>query len=140
MPSPVSRHVGFYYGHPQNRFWRVLAALYDEPVPQENADRTALVLAHGIALWDVLESCSIEGASDASIRDARANDLSRVLDAAPIERVFTTGTKAGDLYRRLCEDATGMPATVLPSPSAANARMRLPDLVDAYRILASCTR
>lgn len=135
MPSPVSRQVGFYYGHPQNRFWPTLAALFDESLPQGNDERTAFALRHGIALWDVLASCTIVGASDASIRDAEANDLSRIFDAAPIERVFTTGTKASALYAKLCEPLYGRPAIALPSPSAANARMRLDDLVEAYRVI-----
>ena len=100
MPSPKSREAAFFYGHPQNRFWRVLAALFDEPVPEDNAERTDLLLRHHIALWDVLESCDIRGASDASIANARPNDLSRVLEKAPVRRVFCTGTAAGR-YARL---------------------------------------
>lgn len=136
MPSPASREVGFYYGHPQNRFWRVLAELFGAPVPATNEERAALALSHGIALWDVLASCEIEGASDASIKNAQPNDLSRVLDAAPIRAVFTTGAKAAALYRRF--DAPlfpDLPHTALPSTSPANARMRLPELVEAYRPL-----
>lgn len=135
MPSPASREVGFYYGHPRNRFWPVLARLYDEPLPQTNDERAQLCLRHGIALWDVLASCTITGASDSSIRDAVPNDLSRVLDAAPIERAFTTGTRATSLYARYCEPACGITAIALPSTSPANARMSLDQLVDAYRVL-----
>ncbi len=135
MPSPVSRAEGFFYGHPQNRFWRVMEALFGLPdhALADNDARRAFLLEHQIALWDVLASCTIEGASDASIHHARPNDLRRILDAAPIEAVFTTGTKATQLYHRLCEKDCGMPATPLPSTSPANARMRLPDLVQAYR-------
>ena len=135
MPSPKSREVGFFYGHPQNRFWRVMEALFGLPERAlvDNDARRAFLLERRIALWDVLASCSIEGASDASIRDARPNDLRRILDVAPVRAVFTTGTKAAHLYRRLCEQDCGMPAMPLPSTSAANARMRLPDLVEAYR-------
>ena len=136
MPSPASRAIGFYYGHSQNRFWRVLAALWDEPVPATNKDRAALALRHRIALWDVLSSCDIAGASDASITNASPNDLSRVIDAAPIEAVFTTGAKAAQLYDRFCASAfSDLPHIVLPSTSAANARMRLGDLVAAYDVL-----
>ncbi|MCR5845168.1 MAG: DNA-deoxyinosine glycosylase [bacterium] len=138
MPSPKSREVGFYYGHPQNRFWRILAELFDEPLPTSNEERTALVLEHRIALWDVLASCEIEGASDSSIRNAVPNDISRVLDRAPIKAIFTTGGKAKELYDRHLCDHVGMEAIALPSSSAANARMRLPQLVDAYRILLDC--
>lgn len=132
MPSPKSREAGFFYGHPHNRFWRVLAALFDEPAPRTVADKRDMLLRRRIALWDVLESCDIEGASDASIRNARPNDLARILDAAPIAAVFATGTKAGELYRKLCEPALGMPCITLPSTSPANAKMRLDDLVRAY--------
>lgn len=136
MPSPVSREVGFYYGHPQNRFWKVLGALFDEPEPRTNEERTAFLLAHRIALWDVLASCTIEGASDASIADPVPNDLSAVVDAAPIEAVFTTGAKAAALYRRFdAELAERLAHTALPSTSPANARMRLADLVAAYQPL-----
>ena len=136
MPSPKSREVGFYYGHPQNRFWRVIAALWNEPVPATNEARAALVLRHRIALWDVIASCEIAGASDASIAHARPNDLARVVDAAPIEAVFTTGAKAARLYERLCAPAfPDLPHIALPSTSAANARMRTDDLVAAYEPL-----
>ena len=136
MPSPTSREVGFYYGHPQNRFWQVLGALFDEPEPRTNEERTAFLLARHIALWDVLASCTIEGASDASIADPVPNDLSTVVDVAPIEAVFTTGAKAAALYRRFDADlAERLVHTALPSTSPANARMRMPDLVAAYQPL-----
>ncbi|WP_418949727.1 DNA-deoxyinosine glycosylase [Slackia isoflavoniconvertens] len=132
MPSPASREQGFYYGHPQNRFWRVLAAIFDEPVPRTIEEKCDMLLRHHIALWDVLASCEIEGASDASIRDAQPNDLARIFDAADIRAVFATGTKAGELYRKLIEPTLGVPCTTLPSTSPANAKMKLADLVDAY--------
>lgn len=136
MPSPKSREAAFFYGHPQNRFWRVLAALFDEPVPEDNVERADLLLRHHIALWDVLESCDIRGASDASIANARPNDLSRVLGRTPVRRVFCTGAAAGRYYTKLCEAASGLPASVLPSPSPANAAWSLPRLVEAYRPVA----
>lgn len=132
MPSPKSREVGFYYGHPQNRFWRVLAALFDEPLATTNERRRDQLLRHHIALWDVLASCEIEGASDASIGDAVPNDLMRVLDAAPIEAVFCTGAKAAELYGRHCAATTGIPCVKLPSTSPANAAVKLDELVMAY--------
>lgn len=135
MPSPKSREVGFYYGHPQNRFWRVLAALFDEPVATTNERRRDQLLRHHIALWDVLASCEIEGASDASITGAVPNDLARVLDAAPIEAVFCTGARAAELYTRFCEPRTGMPCVKLPSTSPANAAVKLDELVEAYGAL-----
>ncbi len=132
MPSPASREQGFYYGHPQNRFWRVLAAIFDEPAPRTIGEKRDMLLRHHVALWDVLASCEIEGASDASIRDARPNDLARIFDAADIRAVFATGTKAGELYRKLIEPTLGVPCTTLPSTSPANAKMKLADLVGAY--------
>lgn len=132
MPSPASREQGFYYGHPQNRFWRVLAAIFDEPVPRTIEEKRDMLLRHHVALWDVLASCEIEGASDASIRDAQPNDLARIFDAADIRAVFATGTKAGELYRKLIEPTLGVPCTTLPSTSPANAKMKLADLVGAY--------
>ena len=141
MPSPKSREIGFYYGHPQNRFWKVMGALFDEPEPLGIEGRTAFLYAHGIALWDVLSSCAIVGASDASIVDPVANDLSRIAEAAPLEAVFTTGSKAAGLYRRFCTGMLpGVPHTALPSTSPANARMRLADLVEAYRPLRDALR
>ena len=133
MPSPASRELGFNYGHPQNRFWRVMARLADEPVPATNDRKRDFCLRHHIALWDVLAECEIEGASDASIRNARPNDLASIVRAAPIEAVFCTGAKAWELYRRLgCEEACGLPAVKLPSTSPANAAWSLDALVEAY--------
>lgn len=138
MPSPKSREVGFYYGHPQNRFWRVMEALFELPSHSlvENDMRRAFLLKQHIALWDVLASCTIEGAADASIVDAIPNDLTRIFDAAPITHVFTTGGKATQLCQRMNGDmlsARNIALTGLPSTSAANARVRLDQLVEAYR-------
>ena len=138
FPSPKSREIGFFYGNPQNRFWRVIAALWDEPVPAGettealNEARRDLCLRHHIAVWDVLASCTITGASDASITDAVPTDLSPILRAAPIAAIFCTGSAAGRYYRRFQEPVTGLPATVLPSTSPANARWRLEDLIRAW--------
>ena len=135
FPSVKSREQMFYYGHPQNRFWKVVAALCDSCVPQTIEEKRTLLLAHHIALWDVLASCEIEGASDASITGAVPNDLARVLDAAPIEAVFCTGARAAELYTRFCEPRTGMPCVKLPSTSPANAAVKLDELVEAYGVL-----
>lgn len=134
MPSPRSRAEGFYYAHPQNRFWRVLAAVYDEAVPQTTEERTALLGRHGLALWDVLASCTITGAADSSIRCPVPNDIAALLRQYPgISRVCTTGSTAARLYRQLILPQTGIPADGLPSPSAANARTSFDRLVTAYR-------
>lgn len=135
FPSVKSRETGFFYGHPQNRFWRVLAALYDEPLPRTVAEKTALLLRNRIALWDVIRSCEIDGSSDASIREVVPNDLSVILRAAPVKRVFTNGGTADALYRKYCEQATGLRAVSLPSTSPANARTDLAGLIEAWSVL-----
>ncbi|MCI1956289.1 MAG: DNA-deoxyinosine glycosylase [Oscillospiraceae bacterium] len=140
MPSPKSRAYGFYYSHPQNRFWRVVSELYGSPLPRTNEEKTAFLLKNRIALWDVLKSCRIRGADDASIRDPVPNDIAGLLAKTGIRTVFTTGTKAAALYRRLCRETTGVDAVPLPSTSPANCR-RYPyeKLLDAYRILRDYT-
>ena len=136
IPSPKSREMQFNYGHPQNRFWRVLARIAQEPVPSTNERKRDFCLRHHIALWDVLAECDIEGASDASIRNAKANDLAIITDVANIEAVFCTGAKAHDLYRRLgCEQMCGLPAVKLPSTSPANAACSFEQLVEAYGVI-----
>ncbi len=141
MPSPKSREYGFYYSHPQNRFWRVLAALYGGPVPAANGEKADFLLEHRIALWDVLKSCRIRGADDGSIRDPVANDIAGLLARTGIRAVFTTGTKAAALYRRLCLPQTGRAAIALPSTSPANCRRyTFETLVEAYRVLLDYTR
>lgn len=140
MPSPKSRETGFYYNHPQNRFWPVMAALFSAPVPQTNEEKEQLVRDHGIALWDVLAECSIEGAADGTIADIVPNDIARILGQAPIKAVFCTGAKATELYRRHCEAATGMPCMRLSSTSPANAGTSLGQLIEEYRqILPFCS-
>lgn len=137
FPSPKSREVGFFYGHPQNRMWRVLAEVMNErAVPQTVEDRTAFLLSYRIAMWDVIASCAIKGASDASIRDVVPNDLSRILDVAPIQAIFCTGGKSHQLYRRYQEKLVGIPAIKLPSTSGANASWGFDRLVAAYQVVA----
>lgn len=135
FPSPKSRELGFFYGHPQNRMWKVLAAVTGEDMPQTVEERRVFLLRNGIAMWDVLASCTIKGASDASIQNAVPNDLSRILDTAPIERVYATGAKAHELYQRYLEPVYGRECARLPSTSPANAVMGLDELVEAYRVI-----
>lgn len=132
LPSPKSRERQFYYGNPQNRFWPVMAEVLQEELPESNEERAAMLLRHGVALWDVVARCEIAGASDASIRNPVPNDLDRILAVAPIQAIYATGSTAGTLYRRLIEPQLGRPITVLPSTSPANARWRVPALVEAY--------
>ena len=136
MPSPKSRERGFHYGNPQNRFWRVMAALWGEKVPASDVERRSFCRRRQIALDDVLESCVIEGASDASISDPVPNDLrGRVLSHAPIRKIFCTGATSHRLYRRLIEPELGVSATKLPSTSPANAAWSLDRLIDAYSVV-----
>lgn len=135
MPSPVSRKNGFYYSHPQNRFWKVLSVLLDEKLPSDNEERTRLLLKHHIALWDVLASCSINGAQDSSIKDPIANDISSLLNRTSIKAVFTTGKTAARLYQKLCLPQTGIKAIALPSTSPANQRYSLEKLVGEYKVI-----
>ena len=134
MPSPKSREVGFYYGHPQNRFWRVLARVLGENEPKDITAKKAMVLRHHIAMLDVLAECEIEGASDSSIKNPKINDMDVIFAKATIKAVFTTGAKAAELYRKLCKP--NWPECIkLPSTSAANAAYSLERLTESYRII-----
>ena len=133
MPSPRSREQGFYYMHPQNRFWKMLCAVLGEDIPTDIGGRRNMCLRHGIALWDVLESCEINGASDSSIRSAVPNDLEKVFIAADIRAVFTTGKKAQALYEKFFADK--MHAVCLPSTSPANRTISEADMLDKYRVI-----
>ena len=135
FPSVKSREQGFFYGHPQNRFWRVTAAVFGDEVPGTVPERRAFLLRHGVALWDVIAACEIIGSSDASIRDATVNDLRPILEAAPIRAIFVNGQTAAKLYRRYTEPVTGRPAVVLPSTSPANASWSLERLIEAWRVI-----
>lgn len=135
FPSVKSREVGFYYGHPQNRFWPVFAALYGEEVPMGTQARCDFALAHGVALWDVLHSCTITGSSDASIRDAVPNDIASLLEKTRIRRVFCNGQRSFQTYERYLAASCGISAAALPSTSAANAAWRLERLVEAWRVI-----
>lgn len=135
MPSPASRKAGFYYMHPQNRFWKVLCTVLGEPLPEGVAARQALLLRHGIALWDTLASCEIEGAADAAIKCPVPNDFSPIFKEASIRAVFTTGKKAHQLYTKHCAAKCGMPALLLPSTSPANCAVTVDALCDAYRAI-----
>lgn len=136
FPSVKSREQQFFYGHSQNRFWRVMAQVLDCPVPQEIPEKRAMLLSHGIAVWDVIASCTITGSSDASIRDVVPNDLSRILNAADIRQIYTNGAKAYELYQKYLADATGREAVKLPSTSPANAAYSVERLTKAWSVIA----
>lgn len=136
MPSPKSREAGFFYGHPQNRMWTVLARVFREETPMGTGARRAFLLKHHIAMWDVLSACEIKGADDSSIKNAVPNDLEPILETAPIAAIFTSGKKAFSLYNRHMLPQTGREAVPLPSTSPANCRYETVEtLTAAYGIL-----
>ena len=125
FPSVKSRENNFYYGHPQNRFWKVLAQIYEVDVPQTIEEKKSFLLEHYIAVWDVIESCKIIGSSDSSIKDVVVNDFSMILNNSRIETIYVNGGKAYELYHRYAEKQTGRLAVKLPSTSPANAAWNL---------------
>ena len=135
FPSVLSRENRFYYGNPQNRFWRVMAEVLGESVPaiEDIPSKRALLLRHGVALWDVIESCDVRGSSDASIKNVVPADVARITRVAPIRAVICNGGTAGRLYHRWLEPVTGLAATVLPSTSPANAAWSLARLTERWR-------
>lgn len=135
FPSVQSRERLFFYGHPQNRFWRVSAAVFRSPVPTSIEEKRAFLLSHHIALWDVLGACDITGSADSSIKNATVNDLSPILSHAPIERIFVNGQTAKKYYDRYTRVQTGVEAIVLPSTSPANAAWSVERLVEAWSVL-----
>ncbi len=135
MPSPKSRELGFYYSHPRNRFWPVLAKIFDEEIPETPEEKQNFCIRNKIALWDVLKECEIEGASDSSIKNAVPNDISVILNSANIKAVFATGTTAAKLYKKFLEPETKIPAFALPSTSPANAKVKFEELCEEYKII-----
>ena len=139
FPSVKSREAMFFYGHPQNRFWRVVAVVYEEAFPETVEQRKAFLLRNHIAAWDVIKSCDITGSSDSSIKNVTANDLSIILDAAPIETIYVNGKTAEKMYKKYIEPVNHRPAVALPSTSPANAAWRLEQLIEAWSIIRSET-
>lgn len=135
FPSVKSREQQFFYGHKQNRFWRVLAQVLGCAVPESIEDKRAMLLTHHIAVWDVIASCEITGSSDATIRNVVPNDLSRILSHADIRAIYTNGAKAHQLYQKYIYPVNGREALLLPSTSPANAGYSLDRLVEAWRVI-----
>ena len=139
FPSVKSREQAFFYGHPQNRFWKIVSAVYDETgVPADVsgwtvADKRAFALRHHLALYDVIEECDILGSSDSSIRNVVPADLGPILQGSKVRRIFVNGKTAGKYYQMYLEPATGIRAEVLPSTSPANAAWSLEKLTEAWR-------
>lgn len=135
FPSVKSRQTGFYYGHPQNRFWKVVSSLYNESVPHTIEEKKALLKRCRIALWDVIASCDIRGSSDASIRNIAVNPVGSVLRGASIERIYTNGATAKRLYDTYLKQQTGLEAIPLPSTSPANASYSIEHLINAWSVI-----
>lgn len=125
----------FFYGHPQNRFWSVLAEIYGIPKPETVEEKKKLILENGLALWDVIASCEITGSSDSSISDVTANDLSVIINNSKVKRIFVNGKTAEKYYNKYTYPKTGIKAICLPSTSPANAAWKIERLVEEWKII-----
>lgn len=139
FPSVKSREAMFFYGHPQNRYWRVLAAVFGEEIPETVPERKAFLLRNHIAAWDVIASCDIVGSSDSSIRNVTANDLAPILEAAEIRQIYVNGKTAEKMYRKYTEQVIERPCICLPSTSPANAAWSLDKLIEAWSVVREVT-
>ena len=133
FPSVKSREMQFFYGHPQNRFWRVLAQVLNETVPQTIAEKKEMLLRHHIALWDVIASCDIAGSSDSSIRNVVPNDLAYIIGRSRITRIYANGAKSKQLYDKYLAKELGIEAVQLPSTSPANAAYSVERLLEYWQ-------
>lgn len=134
FPSVKSREQQFFYGHPRNRFWPLLAAIYQEATPETIEEKTAFLLRHRIALWDVIDCCEIAGSSDSSIRNAVPCDLKKIMDTAPIRMIYLNGGTAAKWYRKFWQKENWN-YTQLPSTSPANAAWTFEKLFDSWKII-----
>lgn len=135
LPSVKSREQHFFYGHPQNRFWKVISALMNEPIPSNVEEKRELLLKHNIAVWDVIQSCDIKGSSDSSIKNVVPTDLSSIIEHSKITKVFCNGKTSGKLYKKYQSKIVGIDAIVLPSTSPANAAYSLERLLTEWIVV-----
>lgn len=135
FPSVKSREAAFFYGHPQNRFWSVLAMVYGVPKPETVEEKKKLVLDNNLALWDVIAQCEIVGSSDSSISDVTANDLSVIINNSKVDKIFVNGKTAEKYYKKYTYPKTGITAVCLPSTSPANAAWNIEKLVEKWKII-----
>lgn len=131
FPSPKSRETGFFYGNKQNRFWKILSLIFDTEIEDTVSGKIDFLLKNKIAVWDVVYSCEIEGAKDSSINNVKCNDFGKIFAYCDIKAVFTTGTTATKLYKKL----TGNDSLYLPSPSPANCAKSLEELAESYKAI-----
>lgn len=136
FPSVLSRRTDFFYGHPQNRFWKVLAVVFDCPLPTTVAEKKSLILSHNLALFDVIASCEIAGSEDSAIKNVIPNDLSPILKNSKITHIFVNGKTAEKYYDKYLRSETGIDCICLPSTSPANAAFSLDKLVKSWKIIA----
>lgn len=137
FPSVKSRETAFFYGHPQNRFWKVVSSVFNEKEPETIDEKKEFLIRNHIAVWDVIGSCDIEGSSDSSIRNVTVNDITIILNAADIRAVFVNGKTAFKYYGKYTAKLTGRPAVCLPSTSPANAGWSTERLTEAWRCIRS---
>ena len=135
FPSVKSREQGFFYGHPQNRFWKVLSAVHGLQTPNTIKDKTKMLLNLKIAVWDVIGSCEIEGSADSTIKQVTPNDISTLLEKTNIKRIFVNGNTAKKYYDKYVKGTIGVDAICLPSTSPANAIFTLEKLIDAWQVI-----
>lgn len=135
FPSVKSREQGFYYGHPQNRFWKVIASICNQEVPKTIKEKKEMLLANHIAIWDVIDSCDIIGSSDSSIKNVISADIVGLLEKTNIKQIFANGKTAGKLYEKFSKEITGLEITILPSTSPANAMFSLERLITEWKII-----
>jgi len=138
FPSVKSRENAFYYGHPQNRFWKVLAAVTGEETPSCIEGKKAMLLKNHIAIWDVISTCDIEGSSDSSIKNVTANDIAGLLQGSSIGTIYGNGDKACRLYEKFCKEKTKKEIVKLPSTSPANAAYSIEKLVECWKVIRDC--
>ncbi|MEG1613458.1 MAG: DNA-deoxyinosine glycosylase [Clostridia bacterium] len=137
FPSVMSRENGFFYGNPQNRFWKVISTVFDQNLPQSVAEKKDFLLKNNIALWDVIASCDIENSSDISIKNVTANDINSLLTKTKITRVFLNGKAANNYYKKYVLNLVSIPSTVLPSTSPANAAFSVDRLIAEWKVICA---
>ncbi len=137
FPSVKSREQRFFYGHPQNRFWKVISSVFECDEPETIEEKKKLLLEKGIALWDVIAACDIEGSSDSSIKNVKVNDLSMILKEANIKQIFVNGRTAEKYFKKYTKTQIKRDAICLPSTSPANAAWSVNRLVEKWEVIKS---
>jgi hypoxanthine-DNA glycosylase len=135
LPSVASRKNGFYYGNPQNRFWKVLSLVFACPLPVTVEEKTEMLLEHRVAIWDVIGSCDIKGSSDSSICNVTVTDIPKLIKESNIERIYANGGKAEECYRKFAQESVGMEITKLLSTSPANCRYSVEELAEEWKVI-----